>query len=227
MVGKVFLVCGFLVVLTGCACNTEPVPEIVYDYNLNRRVVEPVVVKPSGTKTADVADVIKDIPREWFPPSRLEDRGRWRGIIIHHSGVYYGCASHEHKYHKSLGWDGLGYHFVINNGVFKNGYGKADGVVEVGYRWREQKTGSHCRPSADSSNYWNKHTIGICLIGNFNETRPSERQWRSLVKLVRFLQKRYEIPTSQIKGHRDVKPTDCPGKYFSFEELRRRLARFE
>ena len=118
----------------------------------------------------------------------------------------------------------LGYHFVINNGVYKNGYGKADGLVDVCFRWRQQKTGSHCRPSGDWSNYWNEHTIGICLIGNFEKTRPTERQWQSLVKLVRFLQKRYNIPTSQIKGHRDVKPTKCPGRYFSFGELRRRLA---
>ena len=200
----------------------EPMPEITHAVT-TPEISLPLVVKPSKTP----AKVNENIPRGWLPPSRLENKKRWQGIIIHHSGTSYGSAKHEHEYHKSIGWDGLGYHFVINNGVFKNGYGKADGLVEVGYRWRGQQTGSHCRPENDYSNYWNKHTIGVCLIGNFNKTRQSERQWRSLVKLVRFLQKRYNIPASRIKCHRDIKPTDCPGKHFSLGELRWRLARYK
>ena len=155
----------------------------------------------------------------------LKNKSRWQGIVIHHSASSYGSAAHEDKSHKARGWGGLGYHFVINNGVYRNGYGKKNGLVEVGYRWRDQMKGSHCRVNGDRSNYWNKHTIGICLIGNFENTRPTQQQMRSLVSLVKFLQQRYNIPTSKIKGHKDIKPTDCPGKYFSFYELRNRLSK--
>ena len=65
----------------------------------------------------------------------------------------------------------------------------------------------------------------ICLIGDFEQTRPSERQWSSLVKLVKFLQARYRIPSSKIKGHSDIKATKCPGNYFPLSELRSRIAR--
>jgi len=221
MFSKAFIFCTCLFVLSGCVYNDEPMPKIVHTPTA-RVVLPPVTRPPVHSMRAG-----EDVPTNWIPPSYLEDKQRWHGIIIHHSGVDYGCAKHEDKYHKSLGWNGLGYHFVINNGVYKNGYGKPDGLVEVGYRWRQQIKGSHCRPDNDRSNYWNKHTVGICLIGNFNKTRPTEPQWRSLIRLVRFLQKRYNIPTSQIKGHRDIKPTDCPGKYFSFAEFMRRLARMK
>ena len=213
-----FVFGGSLFVLSGCATSEEAWPEIVQIYPQEGKIIKPSL-PPKST-----IEVYGGVQAEWIPPSYLEDRGRWQGIIIHHSGVSYGCAAHEDKYHKSIGWDGLGYDFVINNGVYKNGYGEPDGLVEVGYRWRQQKTGAHCRPEGDWSNYWNEHTIGICLIGDFEKTRPTERQWQSLVKLLRFLQNRYDIPTSQIKGHRDIKVTKCPGRYFSSGELRRRLA---
>ena len=165
-------------------------------------------------------------PAAWIPSRNLENKSRWQGIVIHHSASYYGCAAHEDKSHKARGWGGLGYHFVINNGVYRNGYGKKNGLVEVGYRWRNQLTGSHSRANGDSSNYWNKHTIGICLIGNFENTQPTQEQMRSLVSLVKFLQQRYNIPVSKIQGHKDIKPTDCPGKNFSFYELRSRLSKY-
>ena len=216
------LLLAFLSVLAGCIYNDEPMPQVVRDYTRSQVIRPPVVTPP---RAAAPKRITGGVPRDWIPPSRLENKKRWEGIVIHHSAAAYGCAAHEDKSHKSRGWDGLGYHFVINNGVFRNGCGRPDGFVEVSYRWRGQKTGSHCRVKGDWSNYWNEHTIGICLIGNFNKTRPTERQWRSLVRLVRFLQNRYNIPTSRIKGHRDIKPTDCPGKNFSFAEFRRRLAK--
>ena len=166
-------------------------------------------------------------PLGWIPLKHLENKKRWQGIVIHHSDSAYGDARQIDKYHKSLGWNGLGYDFVINNGVYRNGYGKRNGLVEVGYRWRNQLTGSHCKANGDYGNYYNKHTIGICLVGNFEKTRPTREQMQSLVLLVKFLQQRYNIPTSKIKGHKDVKPTDCPGKYFSFYELRKRLSAYK
>jgi len=223
MFSRLVVFYSLLLAIGGCVYNDEPMPQILHDYTENSKIIQPTVSSPPK-KTSRTN---KNIPRSWLPANHLEDKSRWQGIVIHHSASSYGCAAHEHKYHKSRGWDGLGYHFVINNGVFRNSYGRPDGLVEAGYRWRGQKTGAHCRKNGDHSNYWNKHTIGICLIGNFNKTRPTERQWRSLVKLIHFLQERYNIPTSRIKGHRDVKPTDCPGRYFSFSELRRRLSQYK
>ena len=223
MVSKFFLVlifCSCVVVFSGC--QDEGFPEITHIGKANGDVPPAVIIPPRIKPSFSY----NNVPVDWIPPAHLENKKRWRGIIIHHSAVEYGCAVHEDKYHKSIGWQELGYHFVINNGVYKKGYGQPNGLVEVGDRWRGQRTGAHCRPDS-GSNYYNKHTIGICLIGNFNKTRPTERQWRSLVKLVSFLQRRYNIPTNQIKGHRDIKPTDCPGRNFSFSELRRRLSMYK
>ena len=145
---------------------------------------------------------------------------RWEGILIHHSASDSGSAAQFDKWHKQQGWDGLGYHFVIDNGR-----GGTDGRVEVGYRWRDQLTGAHCRQASRDDNYWNEHTIGICLVGNFEQHTPTPAQYESLAQLTHFLQRRYNIPTYKIRGHRDiVSSTACPGRNFSFAELHRRLA---
>lgn len=182
------------------------------------------VTTPIYTMSETVANTESTLsaPAGWIPPIHLSAKCDWRGIIIHHSADEAGDAIDFDRAHKNRGWDGLGYHFVINNG--NNSHGRRDGAVEVGFRWNKQVKGAHCRVSPTDDNYWNEHTIGICLVGDFEKHRPTEAQWRSLVKLIRFLQQRYAVPTRRIIGHRDVKPTKCPGKYFSFSELRRRLA---
>ncbi len=160
-------------------------------------------------------------PMGWVPSSSVENKRRWRGITIHHSATPSGNAAQFDQIHKqNNGWDGLGYHFVINNGR-----GGRDGAVEVGYRWKEQSTGAHCRPRNCTDNYWNEHTIGICLVGNFETSRPSKAQMNALVKLVRFLQQRYSIPTREIRGHGQVPgaKTACPGKNLSVWQLKQRL----
>lgn len=158
----------------------------------------------------------------WIPPLRLEEKYRWQGIVIHHSALDSGSPESIDRLHKNRGFDGLGYHFVITNGL-----GGLNGKVHVGYRWQRQEKGAHCRVDENDSNYdsnyWNEHTIGICLVGNFENTRPTRLQYDSLAKLVRFLQNRYHIPTRKLRGHGEIKATKCPGRNFSFWELKRRL----
>ncbi len=157
-------------------------------------------------------------PASWIPASRQR---QWEGIMIHHSALDSGDAISYDIAHKQRGWDGLGYHFVINNG--NNGHSKRNGEIEVGWRWRNQREGAHCRVNPNDNNYWNEHTIGICLVGNFERYPPSEAQWQSLIKLVYFLQKRYGIPNDKIVGHRDADSTTCPGRHLSLWDLKRRL----
>lgn len=217
MFSKVSIICCCSLVLAGCVYNDEPMPEI--EHNSTNSSVRSIIFEPPKTHS----NVSGNMPRGWLPPGRLENRKRWRAIVIHHSfPIESGSSVDIDKLHKKRGFDGLGYHFVITNGR-----GAANGRVEVGYRWRQQLTGAHCRVAPYDDNYWNKYAIGICLIGNFEKNKPSQAQYRSLAKLVRFLQKRYNIPTRQIKGHGDIKPTDCPGKNFSFNELRRHIVRYK
>jgi N-acetyl-anhydromuramyl-L-alanine amidase AmpD len=141
---------------------------------------------------------------------------KWDYIIIHHSATDVGNALDFDYVHTMKQWKGLGYHFVIDNGTA----GKKDGHIEVAPRWIHQEDGAHCK--ADGMNY---KGIGICLVGNFSVERVTSAQIESLLYLANVLKDYYNIPNSHILGHGQVKDaiTECPGKYFPWDEFRSRL----
>jgi hypothetical protein len=196
--------------LTGCSSGGYDTPAIV-----SWPQPVPVYVPPKPKVAAAPSWSSSSVPANWTPSQSVERKSRWEGIIVHHAAIPKGNAATIDKLHKQRGWEGLGYDFVISNGN-----GGTDGAVEVGWRWEQQREGAHTRVTGDYTNYWNEHTIGICLIGNFENTKPTDAQYQSLAKLVRFLQGRYAIPTSKIKGHGDVDATRCPGRNFSMWKLK-------
>ena len=53
----------------------------------------------------------------------------------------------------------------------------------------------------------------ICVVGNYEEIEPNERQLGAIVKLMTALAEKYKVSPSEIKGHLDYsKMTVCPGK---------------
>ena len=133
---------------------------------------------------------------------------RWKYIVIHHSGTDEGTLKSLDRYHREERHmeNGLAYHFLIGNG---NGMG--DGEIAVGNRWKEQLDGGHLR-----SEEQNKIALGICLIGNFDKTKPTEKQLRNLENLIRALMKRCDLPASAVKTHHQINivRTECPGSKF-------------
>lgn len=140
--------------------------------------------------------------------------GRWTTIVGHHSATQYGNAEIYDKNHRRRGMtNGLAYHFVIGNGV-----DSGDGVIEVGPRWRKQQHGGHVR-----SNAINQVGIGICVVGNFEETRPSSRQMASFRQLVRFLGEDVMGGKFRFAVHKEIdrNHTVCPGRNFPVAALHR------
>ena len=149
-------------------------------------------------------------------PSRGLTR-RWQSIVIHHSASAKSTPQNMREYHMNVrGWDELGYHFVIGNGVAYE-----DGKVYVGNRWTQQMHGAHCKTPG---NQYNDHGVGICLIGDFQQGQPTARQMDSLARLVAFITQQTGISRSQILTHGGVTgKTECPGRNFSVASLMNRL----
>lgn len=153
-------------------------------------------------------------PRPVIP---LYSSRKWEYIVVHHTASDWGNAFEIDQMHHDRGfWNGMGYHFLIDNGT----NGKLQGQIEIGPRWVKQMDGAHA-----NKNGMNKKGIGIGLVGNFSETTVPDSQLESLVYLVKILQDYYGIPSSKVIGHRDVPgaSTECPGKIFPWNKFKRRL----
>ncbi|MHC4309638.1 MAG: N-acetylmuramoyl-L-alanine amidase, partial [Planctomycetota bacterium] len=150
------IICSCLFLLSGCVSNEEPPARIVYtptDFHL----AKPTVIKPKPTPR----NIDRNIPGNWYPPLRLEKK--WEAIIVHHSATSTGnTAIFDKKHREENHWQGIAYDFVIGNGT-----DSGNGQVEVTFRWRGQLTGAHCKTP---NNWGNEKAIGICLVGNFDNT---------------------------------------------------------
>jgi hypothetical protein len=197
---------GLLACLLGflaCGCGPAPLegpddelPEPQTDLDAFR-------LPPAQPRRVASAEAPPALPAAWRPDGWRP----WRYIVIHHSATETGSREAFDRLHREVnGWDELGYHFVITNGR-----GGPDGRVQVGSRWPPQKWGAHTGGTPE--NAYNDFGIGICLVGNFNDSMPSDAQLAALGRLVRALMRRYQIPPERVIGHRDAPDaaTDCPG----------------
>ena len=153
------------------------------------------------------------VPDDLFLPPKA-DRP-WRYIVLHHGDHATGSyAQIDRDHREKLGTQGCGYHFVIGNGTES-----PDGRVEVASRWLNQKAGAHCRDATTPDA--NDYGIGICLIGDLDETAPSAKQVEATQALVAYLSERYEIPTDRIVTHSAIAQTatSCPGKLFPVDTI--------
>lgn len=96
-------------------------------------------------------------------------------------------------------WPDLPYHFLIG----------PDGTIYEG-RSLEYEPESNTK-------YELAGHLGVELMGNFEEQRPSAAQVESAVRLVAWLVAKYELPLQAISTHANVAKgqTSCPGRDFA------------
>ena len=138
----------------------------------------------------------------------------WKTIVLHHSATRGGNVASIDAVHRQQKdragnpWLGIGYHFVVGNGQ-KMG----DGEIRPTFRWLKQLPGAH----AGQRDY-NEQGIGICLIGNFDDTPPTDKQLLALQGLLKTLAQQYEIPRQRVLRHAAIQATLCPGRLFPWEQ---------
>ncbi len=189
--------------------------------------------KPKKSQASEQDNARQELTWHDIYYKKAEAAKGWKFIIIHHSATSFGSAKAFHKYHKKMGYGGLAYHFVIGNGR-----GAGNGEVQVGFRWKYQIAGTHATVNAW---YHNVFGIGICLVGNFQKYRPTGKQIKAVIKLVRKLSRMYNISYKNVMGHGDIPHGEllyengeisfspngkrerrvCPGRYFPMKYVKR------
>ncbi|WP_428940453.1 peptidoglycan recognition protein family protein [Fontivita pretiosa] len=126
-------------------------------------------------------------------------------ITIHHAGVPWRGGDPQRFVRnmqiwgqREKNWPDLPYHFLI----------APDGRIFEG-RPLEYEPESNTR-------YELAGNIGVEMMGDFEQQRPSRRQLESCARLVAWLAQELKIPPDHIRGHKDAAPgqTTCPGRDF-------------
>ncbi len=125
-------------------------------------------------------------------------------LAVHHSVSSLSTTVEDiDQWHKDRGWDGIGYHWVI----------EGDGELKVGRPFTKQ--GAHVSGHND-------HCWGICLVG---DNTKAGREWtdEQLLTLKLFIALLgWAMPSIQVKTHNEISSSsECPG--MSGDELRARL----
>ena len=135
-------------------------------------------------------------------------------ITIHHTAVEAGTATsgaerarNHLRHHRSLGWNDLAYHHLVDRTgvIFEGRPLDAVGDTATGY-----DPAGHYLP---------------CLEGNFDSQEPSDQQVEALVRLVAAVADEFGLDPATITGHGDHARTTCPGAAVSarLNEIRARV----
>jgi hypothetical protein len=134
---------------------------------------------------------------------------KWNYIYIHHSASPSGNAT------TLAGNDSmLADHFVIGNGD-----GCADGEIQIGLRWKQQLPPGR----TPGMEHIDSGCISICLVGDFNQTRPTPTQQRQLVQLVTALQNRLHVSSDRVSFTTKTDTAAGIGSFFPANDFRKQI----
>ena len=137
-------------------------------------------------------------------------------IIIHHSLTKDGSTvswDAIRRWHMGLHPDSpykmrdIGYHF---------------GIELIGNRHEILVGRLPNEPGAHTKGY-NKNSLGVCVVGNFDIDPVPREAFALCVRLVSWLCHNFEISFAHVEGHKMYAQKTCPGLNFDMELLRESL----
>jgi len=115
-----------------------------------------------------------------FKVNQTNTPTRFINIIIHQTGNKKSIQEIIDLHVKKNHWSAIGYHFIISQ------------TGKIYYSRELKYAGAHTYS-------YNKNSIGIALLGNYNKIKPTEKQIISLKKLISKL--KINHPIKRILGH--------------------------
>ena len=141
---------------------------------------------------------------------------KWKYIVIHHTGTNSDSMTSMSNDLASRGEESIPqYHFVIGNGSET-----PKGGLEVSSRWYSQIPGSHLNDKV-----YDPISIGICIVGDYNQRDPDAKMLESLARVCATLVLRYRIDLNHLTTRYGMtKYIRSPGQRFNIIALRDRVA---
>jgi N-acetyl-anhydromuramyl-L-alanine amidase AmpD len=154
-------------------------------------------------RVSKIKNITNSLPRHPDKDYAKRDLSAIDQIVIHHSATPEDTTAlsianyHVGPNHISDdGIPGIAYHFLID---VKGQILQVNELTTISWHTSGQNTRS----------------IGICLIGNFDEISPSKAHYKSLIYLIRYLRKK--LGPLEIAGHNEYANKSCPGDQIDWE----------
>ena len=151
-----------------------------------------------------VVDIVDSLPKHPTKKYSTRDLGAITTHVVHHSATDPNITPEQiARYHvESLGWPGIGYHFVI----------VPDGTI---YQTNRLNTISYHVGNN------NGYTVGTCLVGNFTLYAPTDKQVQSLSWLQNSWMPQQVGDKLPLFGHKEMpgQQTACPGYKWNWRDI--------
>lgn len=147
--------------------------------------------------------IIKRADWGWIPLEDTIKTHKINYITIHHGGVEFNKDKDPLQHLKNLQtwsrkdkkWIDIPYHFMID----------LEGII---YEARPINYPGDTNTEYDPTG----HAL-VEVMGNYEVHELNKKQLESLIEIISFLAKEYNVPPDRIKTHKDYSnSTDCPGK---------------
>jgi len=195
-----------LMIVAGCATAAPPAADEKAEKKPVPRPSQIVSREEWGSQPQPIPDARKHTPKY---------------VTIHHAGVIYKPGTDPAKFVKNMqawgqkekNWPDLAYHFLI----------APDGRI---FEARDMAY----EPDSNTKYPLQGH-IGVEMMGDFNQQRPSPKQLESAVQLIAWICDTKKIDVANIATHKDVAKgqTSCPGddfyRYMTSGEFKEWVAR--
>lgn len=193
--------------LTGCASRSKG-PNLVGTPLPEPRLYDHSEVPPSSGGSQRLASLPAGVipRREWTStmpiPSLANPMGRVVRITIHHDAINSADVTSRtsairrlntiREGHLSRDFADIGYHFIVD----------PQGNVWEGRPLRFQ--GAHVKDQ-------NEGNLGVMVMGNFMEQRPTPAALSALDSFVASQMRRFAVSMRQVRTHQELAKTECPG----------------
>lgn len=156
----------------------------------------PTQTQPMKTVKIEIEQKSKSLAQHPFKKYRVRPEHLIQKVIFHHSATRIGSAEAFANYHVNENdWPGIGYHFVILGGSIV----QTQPLNRITYHCKGQNTTS----------------IGVCIVGNFDERAPTIEEYGAAAHLVAYLDDLLPHLTHlDVEYHRDHSRKTCPGTRF-------------
>jgi hypothetical protein len=167
---------------------------------------QPAPTSRAGSQSLDALPAGVVPRRTWTTAAPIaalaNPMGRVERITIHHDAINSSDVTSQsaatrrlnsiRQGHLQRDFADIGYHFIVD----------PQGKIWEGRPLRFQ--GAHVKDQ-------NERNMGVMVMGNFMEQRPTPAALAALDAFVASQMHRFAIPLSRVKTHKELAPTECPG----------------